>query len=332
MAACAAICGVLQAQQSSAMLQHAGQSQYFHGVDAFEKAVAAAQPKDVIILSAGSFTLPDEIRVNNLTIKGVGCMPKDSTDVNYTLLATTRNFCFNCDSLVMEGCEINPNSSMIYVANKGHRFSKCKLNRMELGRYNTLNASEVYFTNCIFDSFVKSSVGMVVSSIYFENCIVRPGNLYGGPYYFNHCFLISGNDEFYMSTSTSEIKNSICYYTTNNDYKVFNESNKVVCSNNIIIAIYYDNGANMAPNVVIHPDNISTIFKDYKEDDYYGTPLQLTDEAKAKYIGSDDTEIGIYGGFFPYTTKVTYPTIFGKLISHNVKDGILKVKVSFGNE
>lgn len=52
----------------------------------------------------------------------------------------------------------------------------------------------------------------------------------------------------------------------------------------------------------------------------------LTDEAQAKYLGNDKTQVGIYGGSFPYSPNPTNPQIVKcDVASHSTADGKLSV-------
>ena len=54
----------------------------------------------------------------------------------------------------------------------------------------------------------------------------------------------------------------------------------------------------------------------------------MTEEAKNTYIGTDGTQVGMYGGNYPYNTKVQYPIItsFGSDVQTS-KEGILNINV-----
>ena len=60
----------------------------------------------------------------------------------------------------------------------------------------------------------------------------------------------------------------------------------------------------------------------------FSTGYVLTDEAKEKYIGTDGTEIGYYGGSYPYNSKVQYPIVtnFSSDVQTS-KEGILNINV-----
>ena len=56
--------------------------------------------------------------------------------------------------------------------------------------------------------------------------------------------------------------------------------------------------------------------------------FELTDEAKAAYLGIDGKEVGIYGGDYPYTSTPSYPQITKMDVSRKVSaDGKLNVEI-----
>ena len=58
------------------------------------------------------------------------------------------------------------------------------------------------------------------------------------------------------------------------------------------------------------------------------TFYELTDEAKATYLGDDGTEVGIYGGLYPYNDVLSTPTITNLNVSKRVAQGeTLKIDV-----
>ena len=58
-------------------------------------------------------------------------------------------------------------------------------------------------------------------------------------------------------------------------------------------------------------------------DDYH-----LTESAAATYIGTDGTEVGIYGGMYPYDTTPDYPLVKKLDVVGSHKDGKLNIKIN----
>ena len=54
---------------------------------------------------------------------------------------------------------------------------------------------------------------------------------------------------------------------------------------------------------------------------------KLTDEAKSLYPASDGTEIGIYGGNYPYTDEVGLPLVTKLILGNRTSAGKLPVTI-----
>ena len=72
---------------------------------------------------------------------------------------------------------------------------------------------------------------------------------------------------------------------------------------NKILENVIDNSTN------VQVDSISNIFKTWRGTYSDQETFELTDEAKAKYLGNDGTQIGIYGGALPYDPTPSNPRI-----------------------
>ncbi len=87
-------------------------------------------------------------------------------------------------------------------------------------------------------------------------------------------------------------------------------------------------------NISLPYDSISTVFKTYTGTYTTEETFELTDEAKAKYLGADGKQVGIYGGDYSYDPSVSYPHITKKTVAARTENGKLKVNVeiSVGNK
>jgi hypothetical protein len=58
------------------------------------------------------------------------------------------------------------------------------------------------------------------------------------------------------------------------------------------------------------------------------TEFELTDEAKATYLGTDGKEVGMYGGDLPYSSTPSYPQITKMNVANKTTaDGKLSVEI-----
>ena len=75
----------------------------------------------------------------------------------------------------------------------------------------------------------------------------------------------------------------------------------------------------------------SSVFKTWTGDaisSFKSERLELTDEAKIKYLGSDGTQIGIYGGSIPFVARTSNPQITKlNVASKSTADGKLSIDI-----
>ena len=75
--------------------------------------------------------------------------------------------------------------------------------------------------------------------------------------------------------------------------------------------------------------SLSEVFKKWKGEWNDNETFELTDEAKTKYLGTDGTQIGIYGGDFPFESTPSNPQITNcEVAKKSTADGKLSVKIT----
>lgn len=312
-----------------ATLSHDDDVKVFYGVDALSQAHAAATSGDVITLSSGTFNATDITKA--ITLRGAG-MAMDSLNNMYNTIITGD---FNCTisdtttNLKMEG--IYHNGSFEYGKIRRAQFLKC---RFKIIKYNNIHTSQLrdcVFLNCriadglgnysnfignmfynsIIEDFYTNSNENLQSNI-FDNCIIICTSL---PYYFNN---------FYMST----FKNCIFIHNLSNNYLKLGAIayNCIAVGNNTDIFREIPNTTNkvvpLLSDVFLTYNSISSVAKNDDE------TFELTEDAKTKYLGLDGTEVGIYGGAFPYTTVLETPKIKKcNVAAKSTADGKLSVDI-----
>ena len=100
-------------------------------------------------------------------------------------------------------------------------------------------------------------------------------------------------------------------------------SSSLRSSNNASHCVFIGPGTGFFSNVQPSISNTS-VAESFLLDDY-----QLNDEAKATYLGTDGTEIGIYGGIMPFKATPTNPHISDmKVAQKTTESGNLKVEIT----
>lgn len=89
--------------------------------------------------------------------------------------------------------------------------------------------------------------------------------------------------------------------------------------------------ANIPNSTNTYIDDIKTVFKTYTGQSFQkldSENFELTDEAKGKYLGTDGTQVGIYGGSLPFTSTPSNPQITKcNVAAKSTADGKLSVDI-----
>lgn len=330
-------CFVVQVSAQSsviATLFHDGDIKTFYGTGALRSAHTAAVHGDVITLSSGSFTATDITKA--VTLRGAG-MEYDSISVTEpTIISGDFSIQIASDStlqnnnLVMEG--IYHNAAGVITVNgslKNPQFVKCRLYEIRCS-----SASYMYyanFINCVITDQVEfysygsaTFVNCYVNDLYqlnsgssheFQNCVVRDSRLSDvSNAVFRNCFLYA-----IMSTSSSSTLNILP--STSPAYNCVALS--ATSSTNVF--------ANQSNTTNTQVSSFSDVFKTWTGSylaNFKTERLELTDAAKTKYLGSDGTQIGIYGGSIPFDPRPSNPQITKlNVASKSTADGKLSVDI-----
>ena len=325
-------CFVVQVSAQSsviATLFHDGDIKTFNGTGALRSAHAAAVHGDVITLSSGSFTATDITKA--VTLRGAG-MEYDSISVieptiisgNFSIQIASDSTLQN-NNLVMEGIYHNSNGTIIVEGPLNNpQFVKCRLYEISCsytnGMYyanfiNCVIARQVYFYDYGSATFVNCYVNDLYqnksrSSHEFQNCVVKDDNFFNvHNTVFRNCFLYAAS-------------------TTNCNLPTFSPAYNCVGYTDSTTGGIFTNQSNTTNTKV---SSLSDVFKTWTGSslaNFKAERLELTDAAKTKYLGSDGTQIGIYGGSIPFDPRPSNPQITKlNVASKSTADGKLSVDI-----
>ena len=297
-----------------ATLNHEGTISTFYGTNALQQAHAAAADGDVITLSSGTFQSVNITKA--VTLRGAGMVLDAATQTEPTVLAN--EFTINIPDettqrLTIEGVYTN---QRVYIEKlKNAMFLKDRFRNIEI--YMNGYGKDLTFIHCrITESYHGN--GDSNNSAVFQNCLVRDMN--GNNYIFNNCLFLAETNNGNYHCENSEYRNciilnslSICSTSTyyNNLYCKYNDSMDFKVTNNTNVEVATDNEA------------IKNLFG-YSDDKEY----KLTEAAKALIKGTDGTEVGIYGGSLPYDPTPTNPQISKfNVAAKTTADGKLSVDI-----
>lgn len=312
----------------------------YYGLHALESAYNASVDGDVITLSSGGFNAPGFIW-KNITIRGVG-MDKDTVNkVVPTILigdfitgSSPGTTPYN--HLTMEG--IWHDGTLSYARD-----------------YNYDGLDYALFVRCRFNEITASSHSYELDNVKFIQCKIRNITATGNATFLN-CYVgalgrlyTSSNDASQMNY---ECVNCVVYGSLANahvNHSTFTNcvllGNKVLDASNMAyncIGVYInksDSINNLFSNVPDHFSNVcyrkvDEVFDvnsfDANGTDYYSDfdTYRLLDSVRTKYLGTDGTEIGMYGGFYPFSRETaTSPRISKFVVDRKSSNGKLKVEV-----
>lgn len=300
-------------------LYHDGQISVFEGYNGYTEAMDAAVDGDIINLSSGRFKAVDITKA--IRIRGAGYKENTESMVFPTILEGDFNISVSkeTDFLSLEGIR-NGNTIKILEAPKNVEFTKCRFyaitSRTPSDNFTILHS---YITsildfekNCKSTNVSNSYITLPLNSkdnngIAFNNCIVTGGAYNSGenPLYhctFSNCILYPSRKENGFSFVIAE---------GNEAYNCVGYSSSMFK--------HITNTSNMINTDLVDGYN-SAMFKP-------GTFYELTEESKNQYRGSDNTEVGLYGGNLPFNSMVANPQITRFEVAKKTSNDLLDINV-----
>jgi len=287
-----------------AVLSHDNNVQMFYGSTALTKAVETAVSGDVISLSKGTFE-PCNI-TKGIIIRGAGAENESTTigrqtseSLSITIPESDPN------TLVLEGLHFI--STINIKAISSGNIAKCIIDNITVYSSSTAN---VKIVNC----YVQQKLALSGScNLKLSNCrvhsLTNASNSTSKADIFN-CYLTSNEYTGGLPYRCSFV-NCLIYYTSTSS------SGTLPADASAMNSIFIKNSSG-GTRVDCYNATVPQVFASYENklvDSRYGiyadvpTTDQLSETAKATYLGTDGTEIGIYGGQYPYSLTPTYPLI-----------------------
>jgi len=319
--------------QQLATLNHNGTTTAYYGMNALQQAHSAAVNGDIITLSTGIFNSVDITKA--VTIRGAGAWVDTNGNSNTVLYG---DFTLNIQedtnyNLVMEG--INTMGEITYNEVHNPQFVKCEFGQFTYYSYSNIQMYNASFNNCILGDWrnykgTSSNVWPAIGT-QFTNCIVLNQFENGCSGTYDHCIV---NQD--PSTASSKLfQNSVLYFNWLSSYPpTYSISGAFNC-------MYINIGnygsiflfKNMANRVQWNRNIISSVFKNFDGTYSSTTTFELQDSIAANYLGTDGTQIGIYGGLHPFSPKVTSPVIKSiNVAQRNNSEGKLEVNIEMVTE
>ncbi len=296
-----------------ATLQHGSNIRAYYGPNALAEAHDGAVDGDIITLSADEFNKCDITKA--ITIRGAGIDKTVITGSNYITFTIPHESAY---TLKLEGLTVNMDG--VYA---GIRFNGSDGTEMVVISKCYLCASRdgTSFTKCnavvIQSNIDYTTTANDISNVTCINSKLKNMNYSGtGKFDVQNC-VITGT----LKVKYSSIKNSIIHTVTTLD-----ETN--ITSNCLVKegSSGFDNSWYVKTEA--EPDPWNEDPNPVLWENLFTGTYQLTEEAAATYLGTDGTQVGIYGGTYPYETTPDYPLVKRLDVIGSHKDGKLNVKIN----
>lgn len=314
-----------------ATLNHNDSISIFYGGSALREAHAAAVDGDIITLSPGSFSSVDITKA--VAIRGAGMFPDTiAKTIPTTILNNfTVNIADTTHVFTLEG--VNCANYMYYNKIRNPQFVKCFFNHIYYYEITYGAMENATFINCVIYSFGNSgnySSGKgYAQNTTFVNSVIMNMSCEGTPSLIN---CVAGLHNSYVSYVG--VANSILYCSYTGAYS----SNSAVNSIGI--------NTNSSYNYFSIPDylpgfynlrnyhNYEDVFKFFRgtfNDNQIN--LELQDSIATTFLGTDGTQVGIYGGQAPFDPSVRSPLIKNINVAQRPNaEGKLEVEVEIVSE
>lgn len=299
-----------------ATLSHDGTVSTFYGARALQEAHAAAANGDIITLSSGSFLSTNITKA--ITLRGAGMQTDTLRGTLPTILSG--NFDINVSDTLTNRLTIEGifNNDQVTVKGRLKNAMILKSRFRYWSYYNAGMMQDVSFIHCRVTDQVNAYQGSSLScmgcylnwgiddetvSVEFINCVINNADAMRRKTLVN-CIL-------YTRYTNNVIHSSAEPY---NCVSVRNAGYFASCHNNT------NKGLN---------NSVSVIFKTYTGTYNDSETFELTESAKAAYLGMDGTQVGIHGGSLPFDATPSNPQITKcNVAAKSTADGKLSVDIT----
>ncbi len=295
-----------------ATLSHNGKISVFHGASSLQQAMEEANHGDIITLSSGRYNASNITKA--ITLRGAGVEENAATGTFRTEIVGDFNINIPdsvSEHLTMEGI-YHGSSIIIYGTLNNAMLQKCQFSYINY----YINSTIVRDLTCIH-CYIRTMISLPQNtSARFISCVITYPRNSNGNMEFTNCVILN---------RISEINNSYFQNCIFNSSSILLSTNMATycagCASNTYNNNPFADLSSQTTNKVLTREQVDALFVP-------GTFYELTEEAKAEYIGQDDTEIGIYGSNLPYETRILSPQITKcNVAAKTTADGKLSVDI-----
>ncbi len=301
------------AQNQVATLQHGDSVCAFYGPGALGEAHEAADHGDIITLSGGWFSANGITKA--ITLRGAGFVTDSVTGTPPTSISGDiwLNVTGTDGFLTIEGVLFSGTVYYIYLNNP--KFNRCCFHGISYVS-STIQMLSPLFINCIIEnfSFYYTNYTQLINSM-----VLKANGIHSNHEVLAHHSIIGFNGN---SPDALTAHNSI----------IFGGTSLSTCSFFNCIGINWSFGYAYTTGCVNY-DSYEDVFETFNGSFSLDESFILKDEIATGFVSSDGTQVGIYGGMVPYSTRPNYMVVKRcNVAPQSTIDGKLSVEIEVVTE
>ena len=305
--------------------QLTGRITTYYGATALREAHAAAQNGDIITLSSGTFNSVEITK--GITIRGAGMDVDPTTQSEPTILTGDFNVSIPktaTNPLTIEGIY---SDYKMYVTDtlRNATFLKCRFKTIDSKNNNTpfINMTLIHckVSNCLYNA-ANSTINCINCVIWNPYC----WDFYKSVFEMTNCIICKEDISYNLYSST--FKN--CIFIGNpGTWHALNYRGGVNAVYNCVAADNND-AFSKIQNSTNKKSTYAEVFKTCTNGTYSDSEtFELTENAAQQFLGTDGTQVGIYGGSMPFSITPSNPQITKcNVASKSTADGKLSVDIT----
>lgn len=318
------------AQTQVATLQHGDDISVFYGTNAFVEAHTAAAAGDIVTLSSGSFSSTTITKA--ITLRGAGVVSDTVAQTNPTIFAGDVTFNVANDSvpLNVEGIMFNGNAYYRKLTNP--KFTRCNFNNYSFYNSNDATMSGAQFVNCMvktFDNYRANNTTFINSVVWESKNMIESHTVL----LYNSIFGNAYNPSFSSLSiaGVSAFSSVIIKTSSSSSYQQYGLNNTFINCIGIKKGSNAPFGGYTAGCVTY--TSYADVFESFTGTFSFDEAFVLKDSIATGFLGSDGTQVGIHGGFMPYSNRPSYMVLRRcNVANRSTVDGKLSVEIEVVTE
>ncbi|MCD8236788.1 MAG: hypothetical protein LUD00_09080 [Prevotellaceae bacterium] len=310
-----------------ATLKHGDQTRVWLGVDAFINAYnAAADSADIITLSSGKFNVPSPIS-KSFSLYGAGCEDDVKTGTKATVL-------YSLNFKPEDTTDEDGNKVVAGRRVNGVHIEGIQTDRIIFSKNNGVPVENLTIAKCKVKEYVEFYVSSINNTV--RQCYVPRIN--------NNSSTLTHQNLFITNSYLGYISSANTKSTIHIDHCIVKSSINPVClCTNSILYGSLSSGSTAKNNIFVEKEvgsgvqennnnwtNLANagIYAAEGENGNYAEDKTFELKYPKKYVGTDNTEIGLHGGNYPWNKIPCTPRIIESNIDTKTSaDGKLKVSI-----